>query len=113
ARPVRPLGRRALRAAVTRAALALVAAAALAGCRASPPAVAPTPGVDALAYGAALRLDPEQLRLDGRVRVRIARAPGAGHVTLALDEAMRVRAVRVDGRPTAFTHTHGALVVPL
>jgi aminopeptidase N len=123
-RPFSGLIRRSLLRTIRRAAEAGLAVALLAGCRApEPPAPGRVPGVDVTAYGVALRLDPATLRLDGHVRLRLRRVPAgdgpeaggapADTLALALDRAMRVRAVRVDGRPAAFTHAGGVLRVPL
>jgi len=95
--------------------LVLLALVALAGCRGDgpPEGVAPTPGVDVVAYGAAVRLDPATLRLEGVVRLRFRRPRTGAHVSLALDDAMRVRTVRLDGRPASFTQRHDALLIQL
>ncbi|MDT0632092.1 M1 family aminopeptidase [Rubrivirga litoralis] len=95
------------------AALALL----LVGCLADPDAsvVAPPPqdGVDVLETIADLRLEPEALALGGRVSLVVAVPDTLGTLVLGLDDALTVRAVRVDGRPVEILRDGDALGVPV
>ncbi|HYE96988.1 MAG TPA: M1 family aminopeptidase [Rubricoccaceae bacterium] len=84
----------------------------IAACRPAPPSHPPE-GVDVERYTVHLRLDPATLRLSGRVRLDVRHPAGLAALPLALDDAMEVRAVRVNGRTVSITHRDGTLSVPL
>ena len=89
----------------------------LAGCLGDPDAsvVAPGPqaGVDVLETIAEIRLEPETLRLGGRAALVVRHPDTLGTLVLGLDDALEVRAVRVDGQDAAFDRDADALRVTL
>ena len=90
---------------------------ALAGCLADPDASVvappPQPGVDVLETIAEIRLEPETLRLGGQVALVVRYPDSLAALVLGLDDALDVRAVRVDGQTVETTRDGDALRVPL
>lgn len=73
----------------------------------------PQPGVDVRAVQAEIRLDPETLRLGGRAALTVLHPDTLQALILGLDDALEVRAARVDGQPALFWREGDALVLPL
>src|SRR5690606_36207885 len=92
----------------------LLLLATLAGCaqRAPAPPTPAVPGVDVRHYDLALRLDPATRRVDGRVRIGLARADTLTPLPLSF-AGLDVGAVLVDGAPAAARREGAHLVVPL
>ena len=105
---------------MTRAAIGLLlalAACALAACERAPAdpveAPGPQPGVDIERIAVHVVLDPAALSVSGRARLVVRHPRRLAALRLGLDDALRVRAVRVEGRPVAYAREGDALVVPL
>ena len=95
----------------------LLLALALGACR-SPPddpieAPGPQPGVDVERAWVQIVLDPAALTVSGRARLVVRHPRRLTALRLGLDGALRLRSVRVDGRPVAYEREGDALVVPL
>lgn len=73
----------------------------------------PQAGVDVRAVRAELRLDPEPMRLSGRVALTVGHPDTLRSLALGLDDAMEVRTARVDGQPVLFWREGDALMLPL
>lgn len=100
---------------MTRAGLVLLLA--LGGCRSTPAdpieAPGPQPGVDVESARVQIWLDPAALTVSGRARLVVRHPRRLAALRLGLDSALRLRAVRVDGRPVEATREGDALVIPL
>ena len=90
---------------------------ALTGCLADPDASVvappPQPGVDVLETIAEVRLEPETLALGARAALVVRHPDSLGALVLGLDDALEVRAVRLDGQAVAWSRDGDALRVPL
>ena len=111
AAPPRP--RRALQAGWALALVLFVLAGCLGDPDASVVAPPPQPGVDVLETIAEVRLEPETLRLGASAALVVRHPDTLAALVLGLDDAMEVRAVRVDGAPVEVGRDGDALRVPL
>ena len=97
--------------------LAVLAACALAACGGAesdgvdaPP---PQDGVDVREVAASLRVEPDDLAVDGAARLTVRHPRGLAALTLGMDDALELTGVRVNGRAVEATREGDALSVPL